>query len=99
VGGEALLRARSAVNALLFHESRHLVASALQVLTLRGLDEFASSVDGVVLLPEVLQLGTEFLVADLARRRRTRLDVVVGAGGDLQLFTDRLDSPPTPTGP
>ena len=32
VGGEALLGARGALNALLFHQSRHLVATALQVL-------------------------------------------------------------------
>ena len=47
---------------------------------------------------EVLENRTEFLVAQLALRWSTGLDVVVGAGGNLQLFADRLDPPSTPTG-
>jgi hypothetical protein len=82
----------------LFHQSRHLVATAVEVSALGGLGELAPSVDGVVLLPEVLLLGTQFLVADLTLRRRAGLRVVVSAGGNVQLFADRLDPPSTPTG-
>ncbi len=98
MGGEALLGARGALNTLLFHESRHLVATALQVLAPRGLGELAPTVNGVVLLPEVLQNRSELLVAQLALRRWTRFVLVVSAGGDVQLFTNRLDPPSTPTG-
>ena len=98
MGGEALLRARRASDALAFHESLHLVATTVEPATLCRLRELASSVDGVVLLEDRLDLGTEFVVTELTRRGRTGLRVVVGGRGDLQLCADRLDPPATPTG-
>ena len=98
VGREALLRATRADDALLLHESRHLVASAVEAATPGGLREFAPSVDAVVLLPEGRKGRSELLIAQFARRGWTGLAVVVGAGGDVQLCTDRLDPPSTPTG-
>jgi len=65
VGGEAPFGATGSANALSFHQSLHLVAAAVEPSTFRGLGEFASSVDGVVLLPEILKDRTEFLVAHL----------------------------------
>ena len=88
MGGEALLGPRSPSDALAFHESLHLVATHVHRASLCGLGEFAASIDGVVLLPELFEGGTEFAVADLACGGCSGLLVVIGAGGNLQLFAD-----------
>ena len=98
MGGEATFGATGPANALTFHESLDLVTTTTESPTLRGLGELASSVDGVVLLPEGLKRGSELLVTHLTLGGRTGLLVVVSGRGDLQLGTDRLDSPTTPPG-
>jgi hypothetical protein len=52
---------------LTFHQSLDLVSSTVQSSSLGRLGEFAPSIDAVVLLPESLELGTEFVVADGSR--------------------------------
>ena len=98
VGGEALLGARCAHNLLAFHETLDLIASNLETLPGGCLVQLAASVDAVVGPPDLLQLRAKFAVFQRSLRRRSRLGGVVGGWGDLQLFTDRLDSPRQPTG-
>jgi len=52
---------------LTFHESLDLVSSTVQPSSLGGLGELAPSIDAVVLLPEGLERGSEFVVADGSR--------------------------------
>jgi hypothetical protein len=52
---------------LTFHESLDLIATTVQPLSPGGLGGLAPSIDVVVLLPEGLELRTEFVVADGSR--------------------------------
>src|SRR5664280_605866 len=98
MGGEALLRPGGPADALALHEPGHLVPAHVEPLVAGGPGELPASVDGVVLLPDGLELWSEVLVTDLPSRVGPRLGVVVGGRGDLQLLADRLDPPSTPTG-
>jgi hypothetical protein len=49
---------------LTFHEALDLISSTVQSPSLGRLGELAPSIDAVVLLPESLEFGTEFVVAD-----------------------------------
>ena len=99
MGREPLLGSARTTDALLLHQTGDLVATNVEVGTPGGLREFAAPVHRVVLLPDRLDLGAEFGVADLAGARRAALGGPVGGGGDLQHRADRLDSPSQPTGP
>ena len=83
---------------LAFHETFDLIATNLETLPGGGLVQLAPSVDAVVARPDLLELRAEFVVFQGSLRWRARLGGVVGGWGDLQLFTDRLDSPSQPTG-
>ena len=98
LGGEVLLRPRGSAYAQGTHETGHLVPAGVVAGPMGRLGELAAPIDRVVLLPEPFELGSEGGVADGPGRRWPGLGVVVGGGGDLQLRTDRLDSPLTPTG-
>jgi hypothetical protein len=52
---------------LTFHESLDLIATTVQSSSLGRLGELAPSIDAVVLLPESLEGGSEFVVADGSR--------------------------------
>ena len=81
-----------------FHESRHLVATNVQVLWTSGLRQFALAIDLVVVLPDGFECRPEFSISKCTLGRGSALCVVVGAWGDRELFANRLDSPSAPTG-
>ena len=98
VGGEALLGPAGTTNAQLAHNASDLFAAHGLAGALRGRPELALAVHGVVRHPDRQQHNAQLHVAQGALRGWTGLGVVVGGGGDLQLRTDRLDPPSTPTG-
>ena len=98
LGCEALLGSGGADDALLGHEPGDLVTTDVEPCAAGRLGQFASAIDGVVLLPQGLERRCQFGVTQGPGRRRPALGVVVGGGGDLQHSADRLDPPSTPTG-
>ena len=80
------------------HETGHLVPADVVAGPVGRLGQLAPSVDRVVVLEELFELGPELGVADCPSRGRPNLGGVVGGRGDRELLADRLDSPSTPTG-
>ena len=63
VGGEALLRSTRPADAPALHQSLYLIAPDVEASVLGRAGEFASSVDAVVLVPDLLDLRTDLGVA------------------------------------
>jgi hypothetical protein len=98
LGGEALLCPGGALNAQLVHQPSHLAPPHVDVPVPGRLPELPAFIDQVVLLSQNPELRTDGGIADRPRRGWSRLGVVVGGGGDLELLADRLDPPSTPIG-
>jgi len=97
MGRESFLGPAGASYALGLHETGHLVSSHVEPILLGYMGELAASIDGVVVLGQPHQLWPKFQIALFTLRRWSRLRLVVGGGGDLELFQDRVDSPANPT--
>ena len=98
LGGEPILGPGGASDPGLAHEAGHLVPADVVAGPPRRLGQLAASVDRVIVHPESDQQRDEDGVTESTRRGRPGLGVVVGGGGDLEQFADRLDPPSTPTG-
>ena len=82
-----------------FHQSSHGAVRDVNIFTIQLLPDFLGAVNTIEVAPvHPHNLGFKSLVAALSRTQCPRLRGVVSAGGELQYWPDRLDSPSMLTG-